>query len=169
MAQFGRALRSGRRGRKFKSCHLDHISFKPHFYAVCFFTLHDFYTFYSKNPPTEPYQTPAWERASSPLREFSFRVPLLFLAFFDFGYKNTALFKSGKIIKFGSDLHRTSQKRLFLQSLCLKSAIIANKHCKLTFGLIKPFVISLVRTMQVKIKCNQLHTGIRKPLTAVGG
>ena len=29
-------------------------------------------------------------RASSPLREFSFRVPLLFLAFFDFGYKNTA-------------------------------------------------------------------------------
>ncbi len=24
MAQFGRALRSGRRGRKFKSCHLDH-------------------------------------------------------------------------------------------------------------------------------------------------
>jgi len=35
---------------------------------------------------------------------------LLFLAFFDFGYKNTALFKSGKIIKFGSDLHRTSQK-----------------------------------------------------------
>ena len=25
MAQFGRALRSGRRGRKFKSCHLDQI------------------------------------------------------------------------------------------------------------------------------------------------
>ena len=25
MAQFGRALRSGRRGRKFKSCHLDHV------------------------------------------------------------------------------------------------------------------------------------------------
>ena len=24
VAQFGRALRSGRRGRKFKSCHLDH-------------------------------------------------------------------------------------------------------------------------------------------------
>ena len=65
-----------------------------------------------------------------------------------------------------TELHK---KRLFLQSLCLKSAIIANKHCKLTFGLIKPFVISLVRTMQVKIKCNQLHTGIRKPLTAVGG
>nr|DAG05337.1 MAG TPA: hypothetical protein [Siphoviridae sp. ctF2K4] len=33
---------------------------------------------------------PLQERASSPLREFSFRVPLLFLAFFDFGYKNTA-------------------------------------------------------------------------------
>lgn len=24
VAQFGRALRSGRRGRKFESCHLDH-------------------------------------------------------------------------------------------------------------------------------------------------
>lgn len=24
VAQFGRALRSGRRGRRFKSCHLDH-------------------------------------------------------------------------------------------------------------------------------------------------
>ena len=28
MAQFGRALRSGRRGRKFESCHLDHKSKK---------------------------------------------------------------------------------------------------------------------------------------------
>ena len=26
VAQFGRALRSGRRGRRFKSCHLDHSS-----------------------------------------------------------------------------------------------------------------------------------------------
>ena len=26
MAQFGRALRSGRRGRKFKSCHPDHVA-----------------------------------------------------------------------------------------------------------------------------------------------
>ena len=25
VAQFGRALRSGRRGRRFESCHLDHI------------------------------------------------------------------------------------------------------------------------------------------------
>ena len=25
VAQFGRALRSGRRGRRFKSCHLDHV------------------------------------------------------------------------------------------------------------------------------------------------
>nr|DAZ27897.1 MAG TPA: hypothetical protein [Caudoviricetes sp.] len=32
-----------------------------------------------------------WERrASSPLREFSFRFPLLYLAFYDFEYKNTA-------------------------------------------------------------------------------
>ena len=28
MAQFGRALRSGRRGRRFKSCHLDHVGAK---------------------------------------------------------------------------------------------------------------------------------------------
>ena len=28
VAQFGRALRSGRRGRRFKSCHLDHIEVK---------------------------------------------------------------------------------------------------------------------------------------------
>ena len=27
MAQFGRALRSGRRGRRFKSCHPDHFLF----------------------------------------------------------------------------------------------------------------------------------------------
>ena len=26
VAQFGRALRSGRRGRRFKSCHLDHLN-----------------------------------------------------------------------------------------------------------------------------------------------
>ena len=34
MAQFGRALRSGRRGRRFESCHLDHIAKEPHYYAV---------------------------------------------------------------------------------------------------------------------------------------
>ena len=28
VAQFGRALRSGRRGRRFKSCHLDHFLFR---------------------------------------------------------------------------------------------------------------------------------------------
>ena len=28
VAQFGRALRSGRRGRRFKSCHLDHSNIK---------------------------------------------------------------------------------------------------------------------------------------------
>ena len=27
VAQFGRALRSGRRGRRFKSCHLDHVEY----------------------------------------------------------------------------------------------------------------------------------------------
>ena len=99
MAQFGRALRSGRRGRKFKSCHLDHISFKPHFYAVCLFITGVF----SAVPLSSVclfsagfssglgcLSAPLRERASSPLREFSFRVPLLFLAFFDFGYKNTA-------------------------------------------------------------------------------
>ena len=37
VAQFGRALRSGRRGRRFESCHLDHI-FKKHagFYQRAF-------------------------------------------------------------------------------------------------------------------------------------
>ena len=36
-----------------------------------------------------------------------------------FGYKNTALFKSGKIIKFGSDLCRTLQKTaVFVACLC---------------------------------------------------
>ena len=42
MAQFGRALRSGRRGRRFKSCHLDHkknlntffIALRFFFYAI---------------------------------------------------------------------------------------------------------------------------------------
>ena len=90
MAQFGRALRSGRRGRKFKSCHLDHISFKPHFYAVCLFITGAF----SAVPLSSVCllsagfssglrcpSAPLRERASSPLREFSFRVPLLFLAF----------------------------------------------------------------------------------------
>ena len=93
-------VRSGRRGRKFKSCHLDHISFKPHFYAVCLFITGAF----SAVPLSSVCllsagfssglrcpSAPLRERASSPLREFSFRVPLLFLAFFDFGYKNTAL------------------------------------------------------------------------------
>ena len=30
VAQFGRALRSGRRGRRFKSCHLDHSLMEYH-------------------------------------------------------------------------------------------------------------------------------------------
>ena len=42
---------------------------------------------------------PLREQASSPLREFSFRVPLLFLAFFDFGYKNTAPKGAVKLLK----------------------------------------------------------------------
>ncbi len=51
VAQFGRALRSGRRGRKFKSCHLDHISFKPHFYAVYFLPYTIFTRFITKKSP----------------------------------------------------------------------------------------------------------------------
>ena len=67
---------------------------------------------------------PLREWASSPLREFSFRFPLLYLAFFDFGYKNTALFKSGKIIKFGSDLCRTLQKTAVFVKFAFKPSAI---------------------------------------------
>ncbi len=134
MAQFGRALRSGRRGRKFKSCHLDHISFKPHFYAVCLFITSVFsavplssvclFSAGFSSGLGSSFCSALWERASSPRREFSFRFPLLYLAFFDFGYKNTALFKSGKIIKFGSDLCRTLQKTAVFVKFAFKPSAI---------------------------------------------
>lgn len=57
---------------------------------------------------------PVWERrASSPLREFSFRFPLLYLAFYDFEYKNTAPNGAIKLlssVRFCTELHK---KRLF--------------------------------------------------------
>ena len=127
MAQFGRALRSGRRGRKFKSCHLDHISFKPHFYAVCLFiTVSSLPCRYRPSACFRLASLRAWvhpsapvqERATSPLREFSFRVPLLFLAFFDFGYKNTAPNGAVKLLSLVLICTELHKKRLFLQSLC---------------------------------------------------
>ena len=35
VAQFGRALRSGRRGRKFESCHLDYKSKRQDLFLSC--------------------------------------------------------------------------------------------------------------------------------------
>ena len=34
VAQFGRALRSGRRGRRFKSCHFDYLAGAPKFLEI---------------------------------------------------------------------------------------------------------------------------------------
>ena len=141
MAQFGRALRSGRRGRKFKSCHLDHISFKPHCYAVCFLLYTIFTRFITKNPPTEPYQTPVRERASSPLREFSFRVPLLYLAFFDLGYKNTALLRAVKLLsllKFVPNFTKNGcfyKVRVQIWVLLLKNAVNYNQVQSIAHGI----------------------------------
>ena len=61
---------------------------------------------------------PLRERASSPLREFSFRFRLLYLAFFDFGYKNTAPFGAVKLLSLVVFAPNFTKKRLFLQSLC---------------------------------------------------
>ena len=44
MAQFGRALRSGRRGRRFKSCHFDYLAGAPKTFEIEFSVF-----FYSRN------------------------------------------------------------------------------------------------------------------------
>ena len=46
MAQFGRALRSGRRGRRFKSCHFDYLAGAPKTLEIRFSV---FFSFIFKN------------------------------------------------------------------------------------------------------------------------